>query len=110
MKRIPSSALLNPSFLIGPRHLIWAWHALPRAVPQSGHRLEGQGLQRLWRYTEMPSVRFGRLHAHCRKFSAHAKPSEKPRCAALDPSSPQAVTDQVARTSTDGVVVGNSGV
>ena len=104
------SALLNPSFLIGPRHLIWAWHALPRAVPQSGHRLEGQGLQRLWRYTEMPSVRFGRLHAHCRKFSAHAKPSVKSRCVALDPSSPQAVTDQVARTSTDGVVVGNSGV
>ena len=34
------STLLNPSFLIGPRHLIWAWHALPRAVPQSGQRLE----------------------------------------------------------------------
>ena len=67
------SASLNPSFPIGPKHLIWAWHALPRAVPRCGQRLEGQGLQRLWRYMEMPSVRFGRLHAHCRKLMCARK-------------------------------------
>ena len=47
------------------------------------------------------SVRFGRSHAHCRKFSAHTKPSEKSRLE-LILSSPQVVTNQMARTSADG--------
>ncbi len=37
-------------------------------------------------------------------------PSVKEGCAALDPSSPPAVTDQVARTSSDGSQDGKSGV
>src|SRR5271166_4159479 len=44
--------------------------------------------------------------AHCMQpvesSCAHAKPVGEVACAPLDPSSPQAVTDQVARTSSDG--------
>jgi len=45
------------------------------------------------------SAGLGRLHAQLQKFSAHTKPPEKSRCVAVDLSSPQAVTDQIARTS-----------
>jgi len=38
------------------------------------------------------------------------KPSVKQRCAALDPSSPLVVTDQVARVSSDGFFPGKCGV
>jgi hypothetical protein len=80
------------------------------AVPESGQTLEEQTLHKLWRYMEMPSGRFGTLHAHCRELCAHEKPSVKSRCAALDSSSSQAVTDQVARTSPGGVLVGTSDI
>jgi hypothetical protein len=49
----------------------------------------------------------------CNLQKAHVRteePSVKQRCAHLIPSSPQAVTDQVARTSSDGLLVGNDGM
>jgi len=52
--------------ILGTFSALLSWgHALPRAVPRCGQKLEGQRSQRLWRYTEMLSARFGRLHAHC---------------------------------------------
>ena len=45
---------------------IWIRRALPRAVPESGHGLEGQRLQTLWHYSDIPSVSIGTLHAICR--------------------------------------------
>ena len=42
--------------------------------------------------------------------NVRTQPSVKQRCTALDPSSPQAVTDQVARTSSDGFLKSKSGV
>jgi hypothetical protein len=63
-------------------------HALPRAVPQCGHWFEGRWLQRLWRYTGMPLSRVWQIACTMQKVSAHAKPSVKSRCAALDPALP----------------------
>ena len=48
------------------------------------------------------SVSIGSWHANYRELCAHAKPVGEGGVRALDPSSPQAVTDQVARTSSGG--------
>ena len=51
---------------------------------------------------ELQPASFGRQHAHRPRFSAHAKPSEKPRCALLDPQLSPTVADQVSHISSDG--------
>jgi hypothetical protein len=52
----------------------WIRRALPRAVPQSGQRQDGQESQTLWRYRNIPSVSIGTWHANVESSCAHAKP------------------------------------